>query len=218
MKYEYIILDFGNVLAKPTTGNYLITPKFKELVNIDLIDNRLLITTLNKYHDIIEKQMNKEEEEYNAFYEFYSSVLQEIYPNYTEDIAHAIAYNFTYKQDKYIFYDNIKNELENLSKKYKLILLTDNFPSIDRILKERKIYKYFDKIYISSQYGTIKKEGLLFNYPIEEYNIKNNALFIDDSIENLDVAIEKGLDVLLLDREDKIICNKYKKINNLENI
>lgn len=219
MKYKYIILDFGYVLAKPTTGNYLITPKFKELIDMSLIDEQVLKNTFVKYHDIIERQMNNEEEEYTNFYDFYSSVLQEVYPNYTIDLAHCIAYDFAYKQDKYTFYDNIKNELENLSKKYTLILLTDNFPSVDRILKERKIYKYFDRIYISSHYGTIKKEGLFFNYPIEEYKIKKGeALFIDDSIDNLDVAVSKNLDVLLIDRENIIKCDKYKKIYNLENI
>ena len=39
-----------------------------------------------------------------------------------------------------------------------------------------------------------------------------------DCIENLDVAIEKGLDVLLMDREDNIDCDKYKKINDLSSI
>ena len=34
MNYKYIILDFGKVLAGPTTGEWFITPKFKELVDM----------------------------------------------------------------------------------------------------------------------------------------------------------------------------------------
>ena len=35
---KYIILDFGKVLAYPTTGNWDITPKFLELIDINKID------------------------------------------------------------------------------------------------------------------------------------------------------------------------------------
>ena len=219
MDYKYIILDFGKVLAGPTTGEWFITPKFIELVDMSLIDREKLDKAFDKYDDIISRRMNNEEEEYHNFYEFYSSVLQEVYPKYTDDIAHSIAYNFTYKEDKYTFYPNIKEELENLSKKYKLLLLTDNWPCVERILKENKLYKYFDKIYISSQYGSIKKEGIFFDYLINDYDIKKgDALFIDDSIENLDVAVEKELDVLLIDRDNNIKSDKYKKIYDLSNI
>ena len=219
MDYKYIILDFGKVLAGPTTGEWFITPKFKELVDMSLIDKDTLKKAFDKYDDIISRRMNTEEEEYDNFYELYSSVLQEVYPKYTDDIAHSIAYNFTYKEDKYTFYPNIKEELDNLKKKYKLLLLTDNWPCIERILKDNKLYKYFDKIYISSQYGSIKAEGIFFDYLINDYDIKKgDALFIDDSIENLDVGIEKGLDVLRMDREDNIKCDKYKKIIDLNSI
>lgn len=219
MDYKYIILDFGKVLAGPTTGEWFITPKFIELVDMSLIDKDALKKAFDKYDDIISRRMNTEEEEYDNFYELYSSVLQEVYPKYTNDIAHSIAYNFTYKEDKYTFYPNIKEELDNLKKKYKLLLLTDNWPCIERILKDNKLYKYFDKIYISSQYGSIKAEGIFFDYLINDYDIKKgDALFIDDSIENLDVGIEKGLDVLLMDREDNIKCDKYKKISDLNSI
>ena len=97
--------------------------------------------------------------------------------------------------------------------------MTDNWPCVERILKENKLYKYFDKIYISSQYGSIKAEGIFFDYLINDYNIKKgDALFIDDSIINLDVAVEKGFDVLLMDRENNIESDKYKKISDLTNI
>lgn len=219
MNYKYIILDFGKVLAGPTTGDWFITPKFIELVDMSLIDKERLESSFNKHEDIISRMMNTEEEEYHNFYELYSLVLQEVYPKYKDDIAHSIAYNFAYKQDKYIFYDNVKKELECLRKKYKLLLLTDNFPSVERILKEKRLYRFFDKIYISSEYGSIKSEGIFFDYLLNDYNIKpGEALFIDDSIENLNVGVEKGLDVLLMDRENNIICDKYKKISDLSNI
>lgn len=217
MNYKYIILDFGKVLAGPTTGNWFITPKFMEVIDMSLVDNDRLNYAFNKHNEIISRKMLTQEKEYNNFFELYSLVLQEInYPKYNEDIVHEIAYNFTYGSDKYTFYDGIKEELDKLRKKYKLILLTDNWPCIEKILHNKKLTKYFEKIYISSYYGTQKKYGTFFEYPINDFNIKmHEALFIDDNEENLMKAEEKGLDVLLMDRGNKVNDSKYKKINNL---
>ena len=220
MKYKYVILDFGKVLAGPTTGDWFITPKFEEVIDMSIIDRHALNDQFNKFNEIIGRKMLTLEEEYNSFFELYSLVLQEVdYPKYSDDIVHEIAYNFTYESDKYTFYDGIKEELERLKKKYKLILLTDNWPCVEKILDNKKLTKYFEKIYISSYYGTQKKDGLFFDYVVEDFNIKpHEALFIDDTEINLDKALEKGIDVLLMDRDNEVKDSKYKKINNLLNI
>ena len=120
---------------------------------------------------------------------------------------------------KYTLYENIHNELKKLKEKYKLILLTDNWPCVIDYLKEYNLYDFFDNIYISSMYGVEKKDKILFDYPINELNIKQGeALFIDDNESNLDIAKEKNFDVMLMDRENKINDSKYKIINNLNNI
>lgn len=38
MNYQYLILDFGKVIAMQSTGNWDITPKFLELVDINKIN------------------------------------------------------------------------------------------------------------------------------------------------------------------------------------
>lgn len=220
MKYKYVILDFGKVLAGPATGDWFITPKFEEVIDMSLIDRDVLNEEFNKYNDIIGRKMMTQEEEYNSFFELYSLVLQEInYPKYNDDVVHEIAYNFTYESDKYTFYDYIKEELDGLRKKYKLILLTDNWPCVEKILDDKKLTKYFEKVYISSYYGTQKKDGIFFDYVVDDFNIKpHEALFIDDNEVNLERAEEKGIDVLLMDRDNEVTNSKYKKICSLFDI
>ena len=220
MKYKYVILDFGKVLAGPTTGDWFITPKFEEVIDMSLIDRKSLNEEFNKFNDIIGRKMLTQEEEYNSFFELYSLVLQEInYPKYNDDVVHEIAYNFTYESDKYTFYDYIKEELDGLRKKYKLILLTDNWPCVEKILDDKKLTKYFEKVYISSYYGTQKKDGIFFDYVVDDFNIKpHEALFIDDNEVNLEKAEEKGIDVLLMDRDNEVTNSKYKKICSLFDI
>ena len=217
MDYKYIILDFGKVIAKPTTGNWDITPKFLEFIDIKKIDIEKLKELRKKYDSILSEKVTTLEEEFNMFVRFYESILKAF--GIPKEIIEKISYDRTYNSDKYTLYDNVQDELKSLKEKYKLILLTDNWPSVIDYLKEYDLYDDFEKIYISSIYGVEKKDKVLFNYPIKELNIRpNEALFIDDNEFNLDIALEKGLDVMLMDREKKVKDSKYQIINNLCNI
>lgn len=217
---KYVILDFGKVLAGPTTGDWFITPCFLKNIDINLIDKDKFKEAIKKYGYFKDGVITTLEEEYEAFYNLYSSTLKEInYPKYSDEIAKKIAYNFTYENDKYTFYDNIETELEELNKKYTLILLTDNWPCVNRILDEKNLTKYFNKVYVSSIYGKQKKDNVLFDYPINDFKIKEKeAIFIDDNESLLDIAKSKGLDVMLMDRECIIENSKYPIINNLKKI
>ena len=155
MNYKYIILDFGKVIAGPTTGHFDITPKFLELIDMNKIDMNKFNLLRKKYQDILSEKVTNLEEEYNMFFRFYDGILSGL--NYSKDIADKIAYDRTYNFEKYTLYDNIYNELNILKENYKLILLTDNWPCVINYLNKYKIHNYFDKIYISSIYGVEKK-------------------------------------------------------------
>ena len=77
--------------------------------------------------------------------------------------------------------------------------------------------KYFKKIYVSSIYGYDKKDKVLFDYPIKDFKIKK-ALFVDDNLSLLDIAKDKGLEVILMNRENKHIDTKYPIITSLKEI
>lgn len=220
MNTKYIILDFGKVIAAPTTGNWDMTPKFLELIDINKLDVDNMQKARKKYGQILSEKIVNLEEEYDMFLRFYDSILRECnYPKYSKKLSQDIAYNRTYKFDKYKLYENVKEELEKLKEKYILILLSDNWPCVIPYMKEYEIYNLFDKIYVSSIYGVEKKDGIFFDYPIKDFNIKSGeAIFIDDNEKLLDIAKEKGLDVRLMDRENKILVSKYKIINTLEEI
>lgn len=218
---KYIILDFGRVLAYPPTGYWQITPKFLKLVDISKINAEQLKGAIKKYNNIISCDLYIKdcEEEYNHMLEFYEKVLQECNINDYQNIAKEIAYNFVYEFDKYKLYDDVKKELYNLSKNYKLILLSDNWPSVIEYMKENKIYDYFEKIYVSSIYGQQKKDELFFDNPIKDLNIKQGeSIFIDDNERLLEIAHKKGLEVRLMDRENKIRDSKFSIIHKLNEI
>lgn len=215
---KYIILDFGKVLAYPPTGNWHITPKFLELIDLSKINKQKLKEGYLKYNYLLSEKLITVEEEYNMFIRFYDSILKECeIPNYSIEIAKEIAYDRVYKSTKFKPYEHIKEELETLKENYNLLLLSDNWPSVFDTMKEFDIDKYFDKIYVSSIYGQVKKDGKFFDYPINEFSIKpGEAIFIDDNEDLLDVAVTKGLMVRLMDREKMVKESKYTIINDLK--
>lgn len=220
-KTKYLILDFGLVLGKPKTGNWFITPNFYEIIGKNKIDLKRLNVLFNKYNENISKKIITKEEEYKAFKEFYLNILNELkIVKNKEETAEKLAEDFVYNEDKYIMYDDVYEFLEKQSQKYILILLSDNWPCVYAILKNWGIDKFFTKIYISSEYPALKKDGLLFDYAMNEFKIKKDeAIFIDDNPELLEVADKKKLIPVLMDRANlHKDYSKYKRIQNLEEI
>lgn len=218
---KYIILDFGKVLAYPTTGYWHITPKFLKLVDISKLDAEKLKNSMKKNNNIISCGLHVKncQEEYECMLDYYKKILHECNVENYEDIAKEIAYNFVYEFDKYKLYDDTKKALKELSEKYKLLLLSDNWPSVIDYMKENEIYDYFEKVYVSSIYGQEKKNGDFFDNPIKDFNIKKGeAIFIDDNEKLLDVAVTKDLNVILMDRDNKINESRYKIINDLKSV
>lgn len=220
-KTKYLILDFGLVLGKPKTGNWFITPNFYEIIGKNKIDLKRLNVLFNKYNENISKKIITKEEEYKAFKEFYLNILNELkIVKNEEETAEKLAEDFVYNEDKYIMYDDVYEFLEKQSQKYILILLSDNWPCVYAILKNWRIDKFFTKIYISSEYPALKKDGLLFDYAMNEFKIKKDeAIFVDDNPELLEVADKKKLIPVLMDRTNlHKDYSKYKRIQNLEEI
>lgn len=217
---KYVILGFHNILFGPTTGHWFITPKFTEIVDMHKID----ISEFNKQASIAQPILFRKiatlEEEYLLFFEFYDTILRNLdYPGYDRKLIQDLAIDFAFKSTKYTIYDGVKEELENISKKYKIILLSDNWPCIRRILAENNMLNYFDKIYISSSYGCKKEEGIIFDYIIDDYDISNgDAIFIDDQEKVLDIANLKGLDTRFMNRNNTSLPSKHQVINNLNQV
>ncbi len=215
MKYKYIILDFGYVLSYPKSGDWFITDEFIKNIEINKIDREKLKEAIRKYGHILSRKMITYDEEYNSFYEFYKNVFKEVKYDVSDEVLKKISYDFTYSDTKYDYYDDVMKVIPELAKNYKLIILSDNWPCGERIIKNYGLDKYFLKVYISSTYGCVKKEGTFFDYPINDFDINpEEALFIDDKEEILDVAKAKGFNVKIMMRNE-VGESKYEIITSL---
>ena len=221
MDKKYLILDMGYVLVKPTAGDWLVTPVLLKNVDISKINVNKASKVMSELGHMLDGKVETLDKEKEMMMKFYTEVFKELEYDISEEKIIEIVDDFVYNitDTKYTMYDDVKQELERLSKKYTILMLSDNWPDAFGYLEKHDIEKYFDKIYISSVYGELKSDKVLFDHPINDYNIKpEEAVFVDDKEPLLDIAVEKGLDVMLMDRGHKVHNLKHKTIHCLGDI
>ena len=217
MKEKYMILDFGKVIAGPATGDWDMTPKFLKLIKMEAIDKVKWQEAVKRIDAILSRNVTTLEEEEEMFFDYYCGILKECnYPYYDEKVIREIAHDRAFTDEKYHLYEGIYEELTKLKEEYTLIMLTDNWPCVFDYLKRNKLEQFFEKVYVSSIYGSVKKQGTFFDYPIQDYHIQEGeAIFVDDNEENIDVAAHKGFRVFQMDREYEVADSKYPVIHDL---
>lgn len=211
---QNIIFDIGGVLANPLSGNWFITPNFYTIIDKNKINETELLESLKKYQYLHTQEPKNEKEEYQMFMNYYYQVLKNINYPITKKIAEDLAHDCVLNDDKFIFFEDVANSLELLSKNYNLYIISNGWPSSIRVLNNKNIAKNFKSIYISSMYGTIKEEKL-FDIFLEKENIKPEcSLYIDDREHVLDKAKEYHFNLLKMIRNNPK-STKYQSITSM---
>jgi putative hydrolase of the HAD superfamily len=116
--------------------------------------------------------------------------------------------------------ENIINKIKLLSnsKKYKLICLTNVLKGVDiftpkeRVIAVSHVMRYFDKIYESYKLNMRKPETRIYQYILNEMNIKpQETVFLDDLGMNLKPARQLGINTIK-------VVNPKDAINELDQL
>lgn len=214
---KYIVFDIGGVLAEPLTGHWFISPNFFKIfpeLETRIEEVKYVLKYTMNLRDI--RNIGSEQEEKEMFYKYYRKVLEDLnYCNITEEKLQAIAEDIVFNDSKFKFYDDVKNNLERLSKRYRLGILSDGWASSYRVLRNNGLDIYFDKILISSVYGSIKTDGTFFEILINKMNINpKETIFIDDRENILDIAYKYNFIPVKMNREKEEL-SKYRTIKTL---
>jgi putative hydrolase of the HAD superfamily len=217
-----ILFDSGHTLNMPRTGHWFITPNF-----FSIIDNSKFNYTEEELDKALESAyvhisqtllVETEEQEFNMFKKFYKIALKEIkYPNINDEIIELLARDNVYNDEKFLFFDDVESALMKLKEKYLLGVVSDTWPSLERVFTNKNLMQYFSTFVMSSIHGSNKAEKKLFKIAIEEIGIKpKEVIFIDDSESNLIAAEEFGMVPILIDRyKTEDIKSRYPIINTL---
>ena len=172
---------------------------------------------LDNNHFIITEE--EEIEQFKIFYSMISSELPEL--SITNQKIDALVHSQIYGTD-FCFYDDTLSTLKTLYTKYKLGVISDNWPSLKRTLKSGGVDIYFSTITISSYFGTFKSspDKKMFHHALGEMKLlPEHTVFIDDGIENLDMAEKCGIQpVLITAKPNAESSDKYPSIKKLSEL
>lgn len=99
----------------------------------------------------------------------------------------------------FIVFDKVKEFLTNLTKNYKLGILTNGLPSRHQEIKDTGLEDLFSNIIISSDFQVEKPDHKIYDIAIEKSEMKPDAIaLVDDDIANLDAASEVGFAQVVL--------------------
>lgn len=220
-----ILFDSGRTLNVPRTGHWFITPNFMKIIEKEEVSFSIeeIENAMEKAYKHISKILlvESEEQEYLMFKRFYEIVLKEInYPNYNEEIIELLAKDNVYNDEKFLFFEDVEQSLKILKEKYLLGVVSDTWPSLERVFISNNLRQYFSTFIMSSIYGSNKGEKTLFKIAIEELGITpEEAIFIDDSESNLEAAEEFGMIPILIDvYNSQDLKSKYPIIRSISEL
>lgn len=222
-----IVFDYGRVLAYPKTGNWFITPKSKKIIGLRntlkiILRYRHVNKAFREAYSYLDENhlLHTETEEVQQFKEFYQRFLLCIgIQKNIEDLSSALAEDIVYNDDKVVFYDDVVEKMIQLKSEYHIAILSDTWPSLKRILDNKKITPILDGLIMSCDYGICKNKIELFHKAIEVLKIDPKcSLFIDDSESNLKNAEIAGFIPILMDRESKQKNSNFPIVHNIEEV
>ena len=221
---KFIFFDVGYTLDYPASGDWMFTKKFYEIVGDRL--NKHSAEEIEKAREFgleyLEKKhlVKNTEEEYHQFIRYYSDISKYLKLSLTEEEVCAIADDRTNNMDNYIVYPDAKDVLEVLSHSYKLGIISDTWPSIERQLCINGVRDYFSSAIYSCELGKFKPDEALYIDALRKSRCKaEETVFIDDSVRNLEGAAKLGITpILIAANPASDIDSPYLKIHTLSEL
>ena len=200
---KVIFLDVGYTLDAPASGDWMLTNKFKEIAGdrIKGIDPEEIkrakyvgIDYLEKYH-----LMTTMEEEYKQDIEFYSIVSKELNWGLSLKELEEIAYDRTFNMENYIAYPGTVEAVKELSKSFKLGIISDTWPSITPQLEYIGVLDYISFSTYSCFLGVFKPDERMYLDALSKCGVPaEQTVFVDDRIANLEGAAKVGITPVLI--------------------
>lgn len=225
-KIKAIFFDLDDTLINSKTAQYNAICQFRKLFKIfEEVDEEYFSKiwheiTIKLYEEYAKGKMDFQTQRVkrikNLFEKFNINIDDKLAQKYFE------AYLNLYKANWNLFGDTLET-LEDMQKKYKLVLITNGDSKQQREkIEKTKIENYFSKIIISSEVGVSKPKKEIFELACKEINIEpENCLMVGDSYR-LDIkgAQNAGLKAVWVNRKNENIeyknqINELKELNNI---
>ena len=168
-----------------------------------------------KAKDVLDK-LNLTKEEYNELVKFFDNwntldideeTIEEKFNSY--NFSNDIVTKYKDRLLKYYELRDYNMNLINLIKDLKnnnnkVYVLSDNNREASNYYKN--VLKDVDGFVFSYEYKSVKKDGILFDEFLKKYNLDpSTCYFIDNTLENIEIAESKGMNGIFYEEDDKVI-------------
>ena len=179
------LCDCGGVFVATTTGDWVLGPEFETILGGDFIQTRLnqfREVRGNHYALLPDTQcVATDEAEYSMFIDYYRTILTEMGISLTQAQLEKLAYLQTYRDDRYILFDDVLPYLEKWQKQYTLGIVSDAPPSTRRILKTAGVMDFMSGATFSCDLGVLKPDPRIYQSTLDQLGVTaGEAVFIDD--------------------------------------
>lgn len=218
---KVIFFDVGFTLVYPLSHYWFITKRLLDYVGDKASIEELLHAQDVGFEYLLKDHFLKDiDEEIYRLNIFYKIINDTANLGLSDEQILDVAKDRATNMNNFILYDDTIKVLEELSKKYRLGLISDNWPDADNQLNHLGIRKYFETFTYSYKLGAFKPSEILFNDAINKMGCKpNETVFIDDLIENLDASSRLGIESIhaCMNKETDVECS-YPKIYSLSDL
>jgi len=222
-----IALDNGHVLAYPVSGDWFMPSNLPELLGprnmvIMAEGTQTMKENMRRAQDFLGANhlLHTEDEEFEQFKEFYQIVFGGCGFEGLAKIAEELAHYFVYNDARVAFYDDVLPGIQALKERWRVVVISDAWPSLRRVLASSGMLPLLDDLVISCHYGHWKSDnGKLFRSAIKHHGvIPEETLFVDDGADNLACAKQLGFHTALMDRAGNPESLEYPLVHNLDEV
>jgi len=193
------------------------------MIKAVIFDYNGVVKAINKYFfDDVESifSLSVEEKEYakkmtrDLFKQFDKGLLDEdsFWSKFSQRINKSMPVNVKELARKlfnehFELYEEVVNMLKNLrANGYVTAVLSDTFPYMADITRERNGYDYFDKVYLSCEVGFVKPQKEFYELTVKDLAVlPGECIFIDDNEDYLLPAEKLGMKTILAKKPDQIV-------------
>lgn len=202
-----ILLDSGDTLVRPKAGSWWPGSRIRRIVEESGIRN----LAWNKMEEALQQGMDyldanhhilTEEEERDQFMTYYAIILRALGlarppDQLTRNLVEALGDDVGVEP-----FPETRSVLESLQERnFRLGIISNAWPSLDRMYRELGFLDFFEVFVIASQIGCCKPDERIFLTAIRQMELPpEDLLFVDDWPGYVQKANEMGMKGVLIDR------------------
>lgn len=125
-----------------------------------------------------------------------------------------------YNDDKFAFFEDTFTVMPQLAERFTLGIISNTWPSLDRVFRKQQLRNYFSTFIMSSVLGVYKPHLKMYTTALNELQLApEETVFVDDSIKNLEAAANLGIRSVLIDRYQQLVQDiPFPRITNLHEL